>query len=94
MRPAQEAEGSRKYAKKTLTLTLCETSDTQPRNGADVGSIVLNLAEFASAGDGVESDRRLPVACSSTITAVVGQPVLIVTIRRAPRASCLPNALA
>ena len=87
-------DGPRKYAKKTLTLTVCEVLDISGRNPTDVGSIVLNLAEFASV-DGMENERRLPLACSSTITAAVGQPMLSCTIRRVRCAGCLqtPRAL-
>jgi len=79
-RATQEADGARKYAKKTLTLTVCEVLDISGRNPADVGSIVLNLAEFASA-EGADNERRLPLACSAAITAAVGQPMLSCTIR-------------
>ena len=84
---AQESDGPRKYAKKTLTLTVCETASPDGKNATDVGSIVLNLAEFAST-DGADNDRRLPLACSAAITAAVGQPMLACTIRRAPPAGC------
>ena len=94
-RPAlQDSDGPRKYAKKTLTLTVCEVLDISGRNPTDVGSIVLNLAEFAST-DGLENERRLPLACSSTITAAVGQPMLACTIRCVRGAGCqqTPRAL-
>ena len=71
---------------------MCETLDTTGRSPTDVGSVVLNLAEFAST-DGASNDRRLPLACSPTITAAVGQPVLACTIRRAPAAGWLQTPL-
>jgi hypothetical protein len=91
-RTSQETDGPRKYAKKTLTLTVCEVVDISGRNPTDVGSIVLNLAEFAST-DGMENERRLPLACSSAITAACGQPMLACTIRRAPPAGGLQTPL-
>lgn len=47
-----------------------------------VGSIVLNLSDFAAHLDGREEERRLPLASSKAIEAVVGQSFLSINVRR------------
>ncbi len=91
--PDAPSGGVGRYAKKTLTLTVCEMADVSGRNPSEVGSIVLNLAEFASL-EGTETERRVPLATSSAISAAVGQPMLFFTIRRGAVLCRVARALA
>jgi hypothetical protein len=74
-----------------VTLTVCEMADKNGSNPSGVGSIVLNLAEFASL-EGTETERRVPLATSTTISAAVGQPMLFFTIRRGALLCCVARA--
>ncbi len=65
---------------------MCQTADVSGRNPEEVGSVVLNWAEFASL-DGAEHEKKVAVATSAAITGVVGQPELSFTIRRAQAAA-------
>ncbi len=78
--PPQEGDADGKYAKKCVTITVCETVDVSGRNPTEVGSIVLNLAEFASA-DGRPEELRKPLKTSGAVTAIVGDPYLSMSVR-------------
>ena len=93
-RPAcgsQESEGSSSYAKKTLTLTVLESADVSGRNPTEVGTLVLNLAEFAST-EGRTDELRKVVKASGAITTVVGDPFLAFSIRCTAVHKALPSA--
>ena len=89
----QESETSSSYAKKMLTLTVLESADVSGRNPTEVGTLVLNLAEFASTEAKTDELRKV-VKASGAITTVVGDPFLAFSIRYvgasgAPRTSRL-----
>ena len=84
--------GTGRFAKKAVTLTVCEVVDVSGRNPTDVGSLVLNLAEYASM-DGTEHELKLPLATAAIISAAVGSPVLHLTIRRAGGRACAARVL-
>ena len=76
----QESESSGSYEKKVVTLTVMESADVSGRNPTEVGSLTVNLAEFASP-EGRAEEQRKPVKTSGAITTVVGDPFLAFTIR-------------
>jgi hypothetical protein len=76
----QESETSSSYAKKTLTLTVLESADVSGRNPTEVGTLVLNLADFASTDAKTEELRKV-IKASGAITTVVGDPFLAFSIR-------------
>jgi len=78
-RRAQDGD-SVKFLKKTVTLSVCETLDKAGNSPSQVGSLILNLADYADAD---RLDKKIPVAVASAITAACGQPQLSLTIRRA-----------
>lgn len=78
--PAQEGDSPAKYAKKSVTLTVVESVDVSGRNPTEVGTIVLNLADFASP-DGRTEELKKSLKCSGAVTAVVGDPNLSFSVR-------------
>ena len=88
-RGAQDSVDSPKFQKKTVTLAVCEVADKDGSSPSQVGSLVLNLADYADAAGLV---KKLPVAVATAVSAACGQPLLSVTIRRAPHPPpCCPT---
>jgi len=69
---------------------VCEVADKDGSGPSQVGSLVLNLADYAEA-EGVA--KKLPVAVATAISAACGQPQLGVSIRRAPLPPLSPRVV-
>ena len=69
------------FQRKDLQLVLLQVDDRgRARPGEPLGSITINLADYVGDG-GMGTRHTFPLACNPAIVAVVGQPVLWVTLR-------------
>ncbi|GMH44632.1 hypothetical protein BSKO_12584 [Bryopsis sp. KO-2023] len=89
MEGGAKANPSGPFKKKCLIFAVLET-DSRGRRTESSGRVVIDLAEFASIQN--ETTREFPVACSKTIQAAVGEPILGVTVRSSWKGASGPGS--